>query len=43
MSLLPKRWSEALESIIKGPDECERQVEALPVWATDEMNAYLAA
>ena len=42
-SLLPERCSEDRESRIYGPDECEKQVEALPVWATDEIDADLAA
>ena len=42
-SLLPERLSEAPKSRIHGSDECERQAEALPVWATNEMNEDLAA
>ena len=40
-SLLPEIWSKALESRIQGPDECERQAEALPVWTIDEMDVDL--
>ena len=43
MSLLPERLSEAPESRIQGPNECERQAEALSVSAIDEMNEDLVA
>ena len=42
-SLLPEILSEALESRNQGPDECERQAEALPVGATDKMDIDLTA
>ena len=39
MSLLLNRRLEAPKSRIQGPDECERQVEALPVWAISKIDA----
>ena len=41
--LLPKILSEASDSRIQGPDECERQAKALSVWTTDEMDTDLVA
>ena len=42
-SLLLEILYEAPESSVQASDECERQAETLPVWATDEMDADLAA
>ena len=43
MSLLLERRSEAPESRIQGPEECERQIKVLPVWATNATDADLDA
>ena len=43
MSLLPEIRLEAPVSRIQGVDECVRQAETLPVWATEAMEEDLAA